>query len=140
VLRHSEYPRHPWFSADSKFPRFNASTLQRINPASANRNQLDAELRRTDKETVGKRKILHIFLVGMLCGVMTAAAFTYVFAIPANNYYWRMEIWNRGGATLTFDRNGRWDWEWVVEPIADTPRQKPVTVPSSQVNVRTEQL
>ena len=83
---------------------------------------------------------MHIFLIGMLCGVMIAAAFTFVFAIPANNYYWRMEIWNRGGATLTFDRNGRWDWEWVVVPIADTPRQKPVTVPSSQVNVRTEHL
>jgi hypothetical protein len=121
-------------SADSNLPRFNASTLERINPASAKRNQLDAELRRTDKETVGKRKIMHIFLIGMLCGVMIAAAFTYVFAIPANNYYWRMEIWNRGGATLTFDRNGRWDWKWVVVPIADTPLQKPVTVPSSQVN------
>jgi hypothetical protein len=34
----------------------------------------------------------------MLCGVMIAAAFTYVFAIPANDYHWKMEIWNRGGA------------------------------------------
>ena len=33
----------------------------------------------------------------MLCGVMIAAAVTFVFAIPANSDYWRMEIWKRGG-------------------------------------------
>ncbi len=48
----------------------------------------------------------HIFLIGMLCGVMITAAFTYVFAIPANNYHWRMEIWNRGGGAWTMDKNG----------------------------------
>jgi hypothetical protein len=104
------------------------------------RNQLDADLRRLDKETVWNRKMRRLFLSGMLSGVTLAAAFTFVFAIPANNYHWQMEIWSRGGATLTFDRNGRWNWKWVFEPIADTPRQKPATVPSSQVNVRTEQL
>jgi hypothetical protein len=81
-----------------------------------------------------------LFLSGMLCGVTLAAAFTFVFAIPANNYRWQMEIWSRGGATLTFDKNGRWDWKWIVEPIPDTPRQKPVTVTPSKVNLRTEQL
>ena len=53
---------------------------------------------------------MHIFLVGMLSGVMVAAAFTYVFAIPANNYHWQMEIWNRGGAA--FDRRQEWPW-WL---------------------------
>ena len=42
----------------------------------------------------------------MLFGVMITAAVTYVFAIPANNYYWQMEIWKRGGAAWTFDKNG----------------------------------
>ena len=46
--------------------------------------------------------MMRIFLIGMLSGVMLAAALTYVFAIPANSYYWQMEIWNRGGAS--FDR------------------------------------
>jgi hypothetical protein len=84
--------------------------------------------------------MVRLFLIGMLCGVMTAAAFTYVFAIPANNYQWRMEIWNRGGAAWTMDRNGHFGWKWMVEPIPDTPRQKPIVVPSSQVKVRSEQL
>jgi len=40
------------------------------------------------------RKMIRIFLIGMLGGVMITAAF----AIPANSDYWRMEIWKRGGA------------------------------------------
>ena len=83
---------------------------------------------------------MRIFLIGMLCGVMTAAAVTYVFAIPANSTYWRMEIWKRGGAAWTYDKNGHLGWKWMIEPIPDTPRAKPVSVPSTQVNVRTEQL
>jgi len=86
------------------------------------------------------RKMIRIFLIGTLCGVMITAAVTYVFAIPANNYHWRMEIWNRGGAAWTVDKNGHFGWKWMVEPIPDTPRQKPVTVPSTHVNVRTERL
>ncbi len=81
-----------------------------------------------------------LFLSGMLSGVMLAAAFTFVFAIPANNYHWQMEIWSRGGAALTFDKNGRWDWKWTVEPIPDTPRQKQVITPPSAVKVHSEQL
>jgi hypothetical protein len=81
-----------------------------------------------------------IFLIGVLSGVMITAAVTYVFAIPANSNYWRMEIWKRGGAAWTFDKNGHVSWRWTVEPIADTPSQKPVILPSSKVNVRTEQL
>ena len=89
---------------------------------------------------MGKRKIMRIFLSGMLCGVMLAAAFAFVLAIPANNFHWQTEIWNRGGGTWTFDKNGRWDWKWTVDPIPDTPNAKPVTVPSSQVNLRSEHL
>ena len=81
-----------------------------------------------------------IFLVGMLCGVMITAAVTYVFAIPANDYHWRMEIWNRGGAAWTSDKNGHPGWKWMVAPISDTPSQKRVIVPPSPVKVRTEQL
>ena len=78
--------------------------------------------------------MMRLFLIGMLCGVMIAAAFTYVFAIPANNYYWQSEIWNRGGAAWTFDmKSGHMDWKWLVEPKAATPRQKRVTVPSSRL-------
>ena len=76
----------------------------------------------------------------MLCGVMITAAVTYVFAIPANSTYWRMEIWKRGGAAWTYDKNGHLGWKWMVDPIPDGPRKKPVIVPSTQVNFRTEQL
>jgi hypothetical protein len=82
-----------------------------------------------------------MFLIGMLCGVMITAAVTYVFAIPANSNYWRTEIWKRGGAAWTFDKNGHIDWKWMVEPVPDTPRPvRPPIAPSSRVNVRTEQL
>ena len=91
------------------------------------------------KQSVGAK--INIFLIGMLSGVMMAAAFTYVFAIPANNYYWKTEIWRRGGAAWTFDmKSGHMDWKWMVQPKAATPRQKRVAVPSSGVNVRTDQL
>jgi hypothetical protein len=84
---------------------------------------------------------INIFLIGMLSGVMMAAALTYVFAIPANNYYWKTEIWRRGGAGWTFDmKSGHVDWKWLVEPKADSPRQKRVAVPASEIKVRTEQL
>ena len=104
------------------------------------RNQLDGELRRTDKGSVGKRKMIRLFLIGMLCGVMTMAAVTLVFAIPANNFHWQMEIFKRGGAAWTVDKNGHFGWKWMVEPTADTPRENRVTVPASDVKVRTEQL
>jgi hypothetical protein len=84
---------------------------------------------------------INTFLIGMLSGVMTAAAFTYAFTIPANNYRWKMEIWNRGGASWTFDKSGHGNWKWLVEPIADAPRPvKPAVVPSPQIKVRSEQL
>jgi hypothetical protein len=93
------------------------------------------------KGIVGKRKIIRIFLIGMLSGVMTAAAFTYAFAIPGNSNYWKMEVYKRGGAAWTFDmKSGHSGWKWLVAPKADTPRQKRVTVPSSDVSVRSERL
>ena len=82
----------------------------------------------------------HLFLIGMLCGVMIAAAAAYVFAIPANSDYWRMEIWKRGGAAWTYDKKGHLGWMWMVDPIPDAPRAKPVIAPSSEKNVRIERL
>jgi hypothetical protein len=84
--------------------------------------------------------MIRIFLIGALCGVMITAAVTYVFAIPANSDHWRWEIWNRGGAVWTYDKNGHRSWKWLVDPISDAPRAKRVIVPSSQTNARTEQL
>ena len=81
-----------------------------------------------------------IFLAGVLCGVIMAAAVTFVFAIPGNSDYWRMEIWKRGGGAWCFDKNGQLSWKWMVEPIPDTSSAKRVIVPSSHVNVRSEQL
>ena len=86
------------------------------------------------------RKMIRIFLIGMLCGVMITAAVTYVFAIPANSDYWRMEIWKRGGAAWTYDKNGHLGWKWMIEPIPDTPPAKRAIVPPSQVKVSTERL
>ena len=81
------------------------------------------------------------FLIGMLCGVMITAAVTYAFAIPANNNYWRMEIWKRGGAAWTYDKDGHLGWKWMVQPIPDTPSPtKRAVAPSTKVNVRTERL
>ena len=79
-------------------------------------------------------------MIGMLCGVIITAAVTYVFAIPANNYYWRTEIWKRGGAAWTFDKDGHYGWKWMVEPNAGTRPAKGAVVPPSEVSVRTEQL
>jgi hypothetical protein len=135
-LRHSCHPCHP---RSLPLQRFNALTIQQRLLA-ATPNQLDAEFRRTDKGLMGIRKIMDIFLIGMLCGVMITAAFTYVFAIPANDYRWQMEIWNRGGAAFTSDKNGHFGWKWMVEPIPDTPSQKRVIAPPSAVKVRMEQL
>ena len=77
----------------------------------------------------------------MLSGVMLAAAFAFVFALPANSDYWRMEIYKRGGAAWTVDRSGHIGWRGMVDPIPDTPSPaRRAIVPASQTNVRTEQL
>jgi hypothetical protein len=82
---------------------------------------------------------MRTYLIGMLCGVMLATAFTFLFAIPANSDYWRMEIFKRGGAEWTVDRSGHIGWKWMVEPIPDTPA-KPVIVPPSAAKVHSEHL
>ena len=105
------------------------------------RNQLDGELRRSDKGTVRRRKVTRLFLIGMLCGVMITAAVTYVFAIPANNNYWRAEIYKRGGAAWTIDTNGHTGWKWMVDPIPDSPSAvKRAIVPSSHSKAHSERL
>ena len=84
--------------------------------------------------------MMRLFLIGMLCGVITMAAVTLVFAIPANDFHWQMEIYNRGGGAWTMDKNGHFGWKWMVEPKTDIPSQKRVSLPTSAVKVRTEQL
>jgi hypothetical protein len=85
-------------------------------------------------------KLIRTFLIGNLSGVIMAAAVTFVFAIPGNSDYWRMEIWKRGGGAWRLDKNGHLSWMWTVEPIAETRPAKRVVVPSPHVNVHTEQL
>jgi hypothetical protein len=76
----------------------------------------------------------------MLCGVMITAAVTFALAIPANSDRWRWEIWKRGGAAWTFDKNGHISWAWTVEPIPDAPQQKRVIVPSRERTPSLERL
>ncbi len=93
------------------------------------------------KGVAGNKKMIRLFLIGMLFGVMITAAFTYLFAIPANSDHWRWEIWERGGGAWTMDmKSGHRSWKWLVEPIPDTPRAKPAVVPPSRTKVSTEQL
>src|SRR5215469_949525 len=92
------------------------------------------------KGIVGNKKMRRIFLTGTLFGVIITAAFTYLFAIPANSDHWRWEIWQRGGGAWTFDKNGHRSWKWIAEPLQDTPPKKPSIIPSSQTKSRTEQL
>jgi hypothetical protein len=86
-----------------------------------------------------KYKAIHVFSVGMLCGVIVTAAVAFGLAIPGNSDYWRMEIWKRGGAAWTLDKNGHVGWKWLIEST-DTPRQKQGTLPTSKVNVQSEHL
>jgi hypothetical protein len=98
-------------------------------------------VQRMVQRIVRNTKMLRTFLIGMLFGVMTAAAFTYAFAIPANNFQWRMEIYKRGGAAWTYDKNGHVGWKWMVEPISDTPsHMKRAVAPPSSVKVSSERL
>ena len=65
------------------------------------------------------KKMINIFLSGILCGVMMAAAVTYTFAIPGNNNQWRAEITKRGGGAWSMDKNGNFNWRWIVQPISE---------------------
>jgi hypothetical protein len=81
-----------------------------------------------------------LFLTGVLCGVIMAAAVTFVFAIPANSDHWRMEIWKRGGGAWTFDKKGHISWAWTVEPIPEIRPAKRIIGPSSDVSIQSERL
>jgi hypothetical protein len=83
--------------------------------------------------------MLRTFLVGNLCGVIMAATVAVVFAIPANTFHWRMEIWKRGGGAWAFDKNGKISWIWTVKPLPDAP-QKRVIVPSRERTPSLERL
>jgi len=84
---------------------------------------------------------MRIYLIGILSGVMLAAAFTYVFAIPANSDYWRMEIYKRGGAAWTMDKTGHVGWRWMADPISDAPSPtKRAVAPPSAVKIRSERM
>jgi len=50
------------------------------------------------------------FLIGILCGVIMAAAVTFTLAIPGNNDHWRAEIVDHGGGARYLDRNGNIGW------------------------------
>lgn len=91
---------------------------------------------------VRNKKTMRTYLIGMLSGVMLATAFTFVFAIPANSDYWRMEIYKRGGGAFTMDmKTGHTGWKWMVNPIPDDPPPpKRAVVPPSAVKVRSEHL
>ena len=81
-----------------------------------------------------------LFLTGVLWGVIIAAAVTFVFAIPGNSDYWRMEIWKRGDAVWCFDKNGHFNWAWTVKPIPETCPAKRIIEPSSDVRIQSERL
>ena len=84
---------------------------------------------------------MRTYLIGMLSGVMLATVFTFVFVIPANSDYWRMEIYQRGAGAWTFDKRGHIGWNWMVDPIPDTPNSpKRVVEPPGAVKVRSEKL
>ena len=85
-------------------------------------------------------KMIRTFLIGNLCGVIMAAAVTFVFTIPANSDYWRMEIWKRGGAAWTFDKDGNISWMWTVKPMPDAPQKKRVMVPAREGNISLERM
>ena len=65
------------------------------------------------------------FLIGILCGVMMAAAVTFTLTIPATNDHWRAEIVDRGGGTWYVDKEGNLGWMWTVQPISYRGRSAP---------------
>ncbi len=72
----------------------------------------------------------YAFLIGILCGAMLAAGFTFALAIPANNDHWRVEITKRGGGAWSIDKDGNIGWIWLVQPVSDYHgRSMPYLVP-----------
>jgi len=79
-----------------------------------------------------RNKMRRMFLYGILCGVMIAAAVTFLVAIPANNDHWRVEIVKRGGGTWYVDKSGHLGWMWTVQPVPGPARPAKVIVPQSR--------
>jgi hypothetical protein len=75
------------------------------------------------------KKMIRMFLSGILCGVMMMAAVTFAFTIPGNNNQWRADITERGGGVWYFDRNGRLGWEWTVRPVSEGRHSPTIVVP-----------
>src|SRR4029434_4534239 len=98
------------------------------------------KIRCSVKGMKGRYRAIRVFLVGVLCGVIITAAVAFGLTIPANSDYWRMEIWKRGGAAWTFDKNGHLSWMWTVEPASDSRPAERATRPSPQTNICTERL
>jgi hypothetical protein len=81
---------------------------------------------------VEKFKFIRVFLIGILCGVMMAAAVTFFVAIPANNDHWRVEIVKRGGGMWYIDRSGHLGWMWTAQLLAPRARPAKIIVPESR--------
>jgi hypothetical protein len=79
------------------------------------------------------KKMINIFLSGILCGVMMAAAVTFTLAIPGNNNQWRAEVTQRGGGAWSIDKNGNFSWRWTVQPISE-PAHRTIVVPQPKPN------
>jgi hypothetical protein len=65
------------------------------------------------------------FLIGILCGVMLAAAVAFTLTIPATNDRWRAEIVNRGGGTWYVDKEGNIGWMWIAQPVSERGHSAP---------------
>jgi hypothetical protein len=65
------------------------------------------------------------FLIGILCGVMMAAAVTFTLTIPATNDHWRVEITKRGGGDWYIDKEGNLGWIWIAQPVSERGQSAP---------------
>ena len=74
------------------------------------------------------KKVRYAFLIGILCGVMLAAGFTFALTIPATNNHWRVEITKRGGGDWYIDKEGNLGWMWMVQPIFDRGHSAPAII------------
>jgi hypothetical protein len=78
------------------------------------------------------KKMINVFLGGVLCGVIIAAVATFTLAIPGNNNQWRAEIFDRGGAAWSVDKDGHYHWRWTVQPVSERRHTAVIIVPRSR--------